>query len=180
MPETQKSIFITSRNFCRVYISFFNAKVVFFPDISGIITLIVELFFIGILFLPRYRFFFVISMIIMHAIVYYTHAINFLGSSIILLLCFDWNIFFRDINLIYDDDCGFCKKSLRIIKKFDFFNKIKLTPSNKINAKELGLNKERLLIEMGGVDENSEVFMELMHLSKCFREFSHFGLLQFS
>jgi len=155
---TQKSIFITSRNFYPGFTSHSLMQSSFFSDMSGIITLIVELFFIGILFLPRYRFFFVISMIIMHAIVYFTHAINFLGSSIILLLCFDWNIFFRDINLIYDDDCGFCKKSLRIIKKFDFFNKIKLSPSNKINAKELGLNKERLLIEMGGVDENSEVF----------------------
>ncbi len=97
-------------------------------------------------------------MIIMHILVFYTHAINFLGSSIILLLCFDWNIFYRNINLIYDDDCGFCKRSLRIVKKFDFFNHIKLTPSHKVGKNEYGIDNERLMFEMGAIDENKEIY----------------------
>jgi predicted DCC family thiol-disulfide oxidoreductase YuxK len=155
---TQTSIFVSIRNYFPEFTNHPLMMSSLFSDISGIITLIVELFFVGILFLPRYRFFFIISMIIMHILVYYTHAINFLGSSVILLLCFDWNIFFREINLIYDDDCGFCKRSLRIVKRFDFFNKIVLTPSYKIKTNEFGLDNERLLAEMSGVDENSEVY----------------------
>lgn len=155
---TQNSIFTSIRDYVPEFTSHPLMMSSLFSDLSGIITLIVELFFVGILFLPRYRFFLIISMIIMHILVYYTHAINFLGSSIILLLCFDWNIFFREINLIYDDDCGFCKKSLRVVKRFDFFDKIRLTPSYKIKTNQFGIDNGRLLDEIGGVDENSEIF----------------------
>ncbi len=155
---TQKSIFLSTRNFFPDFTSYPIMLNSFFSDISGIITLIVELFFLTILFIPRFRFFFVVSMIIMHILVYYTHAINFLGSSIILLLCFDWNIFIRKINLVYDDDCGFCKNSLSFIKKFDFFNRITQTPSYQIKENKFDLDIKRLDKEMGAVDENSEVF----------------------
>ena len=128
-----------------------------FSDISGIISLIAELGFIAILFLPRYRFFLIFSMIFMHVLIFYTHAINFLGSSFILLLCFDWNILIRKLTLYYDDDCGFCKKSLSFIKRFDIFNLIQLVPSYKVIDSSF-IDGSRINIEMGAKDENSEIY----------------------
>ena len=51
-------------------------------------------------------------MIVLHVSVYYSAGINFLGSSFILLLCFDWNAPFRKATIYFDQDCGICQKKL--------------------------------------------------------------------
>ena len=155
---TEKSMFLTSRNYKPLITSstLFMNKI--FSDFSGLINIITELGFISILWLPRYRFIIITSMIFMHITVFNTHAINFLGSSFILLLCFDWNILIRELNLIYDDNCGFCKKSLKKVKKFDLFNRINLIPSYATEKYPNEMKKTRLDLEMGAVDENNEIF----------------------
>ena len=62
-----------------------------FSVLGGLVTLISELFFILVLFVPKLRFFFIGSMIIMHILVFFSVGINFLGNSVLMLLCFDVN-----------------------------------------------------------------------------------------
>ena len=77
---------------------------------------------------------------------------------IILEMFFIFNAIVVKIFLIYDDDCGFCKKSLKTVKKLDFFNRINLTPSYAIEKYPNEMKKSRLDLEMGAVDENNEIF----------------------
>lgn len=154
----EKSIFLSSRNYFPSITSsslFLNANL---SVLAGFITLLCEIGFITIIFLPRYRFFLIFSMIFMHTLVYYSAAINFLGSSFILILCFDWNILQREITLVYDDDCGFCKNSLSVIKKFDWFNRVSLVPSYSENYPTNNLDQSRLNDEMAAVEENEEIY----------------------
>lgn len=67
--------------------------------VSGAVTLIGEVGFISILVWPRGRFFFAMSMIVLHALVFALQAINFLGSSCLLLLCLDWNACARRVEV---------------------------------------------------------------------------------
>ncbi len=59
--------------------------------LTSLITLFAETFFFTILFFPRFRFFFLFSMILMHIFIYYTHGYNYTGNCFFLLLCFDYN-----------------------------------------------------------------------------------------
>lgn len=67
--------------------------------ISGWGTLIGEVGFISVLFLPRYRVFLVSTMVMLHILVYLFAGINFIGSSLILILCLDWNILVRHLKV---------------------------------------------------------------------------------
>lgn len=154
----EKSIFLSSRNY---FPSLTSSNFILNTNlsvISGFLTLICEIGFFTLIFLPRYRFFLIFTMIFMHVIVYFSAAINFLGSSLILILCFDWNILQRKITLVYDNDCGFCKNSLRIVKKFDWFNRVSLVPSCSNNYYTDILDVNRLNFEMGAVEENEEIY----------------------
>lgn len=154
----EKSIFLSSRNY---FPSLTSSNFILNTNlsvISGFFTLICEIGFFTLIFLPRYRFFLIFTMIFMHIIVYFSAAINFLGSSLILILCFDWNILQRKITLVYDNDCGFCKNSLRIVKKFDWFNRLSLVPSCSNNNYTNVLDVNRLNFEMAAVEENKEIY----------------------
>ena len=70
-----------------------------FSVISGVITLTGELFFISILWLPRWRPFFVLTMAGLHLLVFVMAGINFMGSVLLLLLCFEWNRRVKDSDL---------------------------------------------------------------------------------
>lgn len=62
---------------------------------TGMVTMIGELFFVLILFYPRSKWFFIPAMCLMHVFIYYTHGLNYTGNILFLLLCFDYNTFFK-------------------------------------------------------------------------------------
>jgi hypothetical protein len=86
---TLNAVFTSSRYMIPEMCVFMLPK--WLSPISGLFSLIGELGFITILFLPRLRWFFVFSMIGMHTLVLASAGINFTGNSFILLLCLDWN-----------------------------------------------------------------------------------------
>jgi len=85
----ENSIFASSRYVHPVIVQIMTNPILSYP--SGLMTLIAEVGFCAILFLPNWRWFFVGSMIGLHVLVFMTAGINFLGSIAILLLCLDWN-----------------------------------------------------------------------------------------
>ncbi len=127
-----------------------------FSVVGGIASLIGEAGFIAILFLPRYRMFFALSMVTMHFLVFAMQGINFLGSSAVILLCVDWNATARRATILYDADCGFCARSIRFVRRFDWFGR--LDQRAIVDSGDLGVDQERLEHEMGVVDENGEVY----------------------
>lgn len=116
---------------------------VWFSHVSCVLTLIGEIGFIGILFLPRWRFFLVASMIILHHLVLFMQGINFIGSSFLVLLCLDWNAWIRGLEVV-----GWGKTSERWRGALARIGKGRL----KVGAPES--NVETLTIR----DENGEVF----------------------
>lgn len=149
-----ESIFYFSR-FSSPYIaSILDYK--FWSPFLGCITLIGELFFISILWFSRYRFYFVISMISLHFFVFYLTGINFTGNSILLLICcLNWNNFLTKLTVYYDNDCGFCKLSIKYLEKINFFTLITYKP-NSIIPKQI--DKEAVKLAISSIDENSEVY----------------------
>jgi len=150
----ENSIFLSSRyvspSVSNVHLSYPLSVV------AGIVALIGELFFITIIFLPRYRLFFVASMSLLHCLVFLTAGINFVGSSILLFLCLDWNSLFRKVTIYYDSQCLFCTRTIFGLKKLDWFNRLKAVPISE-NVPD-ALDRKRLELEMGLKDENGEIY----------------------
>ncbi|MEZ4752058.1 MAG: hypothetical protein R3B54_15915 [Bdellovibrionota bacterium] len=84
------SVFMTSRGFNPAILAFLRENVWFAP-IAACITQFTELFFFTVLFVPRLRWLFVVSMGLLHFMVFNTGGINFLGNGFLLLMCFDYN-----------------------------------------------------------------------------------------
>jgi predicted DCC family thiol-disulfide oxidoreductase YuxK len=126
--------------------------------VSGMITLIGEIGFISILWLPRYRLFFAWSMITLHVLVYHLAAINFIGSSAVILLCLDWNALVRRATIFYDGDCGFCKRSMDVVRRYDWGKLLTIRTLQSMDAGRSPLDPEVLKSSMGLLDENGEVY----------------------
>ncbi|MCB0418049.1 MAG: hypothetical protein H6617_10070 [Bdellovibrionaceae bacterium] len=84
------SVFMTSRGFNPAILAFIRDNSWFAP-LAACITQFTELFFFAVLFVPRARWLFVLSMGLLHFMVYNTGGINFLGNGFLLLMCFDYN-----------------------------------------------------------------------------------------
>ncbi|WP_187329337.1 thiol-disulfide oxidoreductase DCC family protein [Halomicronema hongdechloris] len=150
----ENSIFLSSR-YVSPSVSSFHLS---YPlsVIAGVVALIGELFFVTIVFLPRYRLFFVASMSLMHCLVFLTAGINFVGSSILLFLCLDWNSLLRRVTIYYDDQCLFCSRTVFGLKKLDWFHRLETVPIS--DDVPHSLDMRRLELEMGLKDENGEVY----------------------
>jgi len=122
------------------------------------------------LFFPRGRLFFISSMIILHTISYLSMGINFMGSIIILLLCFDINALFRKSIVYYDQDCGFCTKSINIIKSWNYFNLLSFQPLNSLRDGEKGFSISRLKKEIGLIEENGDIYYGTYAFEKIFEK----------
>ena len=129
-----------------------------------------EIGFISILFFPRGRLFFIFSMIFLHVLTYFGMGINFLGSSIILILCFDWNAIIRKSSVYYDADCAFCTKSINVVNKFDYFEKVSFLPMQSLSDGEFGFSLERLKKEMGCVEADGKIFYGARAFEKVFEK----------
>ncbi len=124
--------------------------------VGGVLALVGEAGFLGILFLPRYRLFFATSMVAMHFLVYAMQGINFLGSSAVILLCLDWNAPARRAVVLWDGGCGFCARTLRALRRMDWFGR--LEPIEIARSGDLPVDHARLEREMAVLDENGEVY----------------------
>lgn len=124
--------------------------------VGGVVALIGEAGFLGVLFLPRYRLFFAASMVIMHFLVFAMQGINFLGSSAVILLCLDWNAPARKAQVLWDGGCGFCARTLRVLERLDWFKR--LEPVEIARSGDLPVDHARLEREMAVLDENGEVY----------------------
>ncbi len=129
-----------------------------FSYLAGFITLIGEVFFITILTHPRRRLFLVFSMIILHVLVFLTAGINFIGSSFILLLCFDYNKLQRKVSVYFDGDCLFCTRVLNRIIGWDLLKLIRLNKMQDIPESNREFDRELLKKAMGLKDENGEIY----------------------
>lgn len=91
------SVFLTARYSHPFFLKSFAGHPVL-SAVGGMATLLAELAAGLLLVVPTVRIYCVLTLIAMHLFVYGCFGINFLGSSVILLLCFDWNrvyVFFR-------------------------------------------------------------------------------------
>ena len=132
----ENSLFLESRRVDAVFcLTVLNAGY-FWSVIAGIITLFGELAFISILFYPKYRLLLVTNMFILHYFVYLSAGINFMGSTFILLLCLDWNSFFRGTTIIYNPTCIQKRRFVKLAKRFDLFNKLTLISEDDPKSKD--------------------------------------------
>lgn len=145
-----------------------------FSVLSGFLTLIVEIGFIAILFFPRGRLFLVSSMIVLHTLVYATMGTYFLGTTFIVLLCFDWNAPFRKSNVYFDQDCGICTFSVWVLKKLDIFHRIQCHPMQSIDNGEYGFSSNRLKQEMGDLEEDGSIYYGAEAFEKVFEKIPFF------
>ena len=125
--------------------------------VGGIVTLIGEIGFITILFLPRFRWFMVISMVMLHGLVFATTGINFMGSSLILLLCVDWNTPLRTLAVYYDDRCGMCSSTVRTLRRMDWFHRLTYVPISSV-ADDDPIDAAQLQSTMAVRDENGALY----------------------
>ncbi len=130
--------------------------------LGGWISLIGEVGFVGVLFLPRYRLFFVGSMVFMHLLVFLMAGINFVGSSAILLLCLDWNVLVRRATVVYDDQSPATVRRIERLRRLDWFRRLSW-----VGTSQLEKSEKRILGELdhglggeavGAIDEHDEVF----------------------
>lgn len=171
----ERSIFVSSRYAEVTLAPLFKSE--FISIFAGTITLISELGMGTLIFLPRYRVFFVINMIIMHIFVYYSTGINFLGSSLILILCVDWNCLVRKVRCYYDHDCGFCVKSVNKIKKYDIFNRVNFIPMQSLDQGKYGFKIEQLKNEMGLLEENGQILYGAYAFESIFEKIPIFYII---
>ena len=164
----ERSVFLSSRLTHPKFIDIYKYNL--FSIIAGFVTIIGELGMISILFFPRGRLFFISSMVILHTLSYYSMGINFMGSIVILLLCFDINALFRTSVVYYDQDCGFCTKSINVIKKFNYFNLVSFKPLQSIKDGDNGFSKSRLKKEIGLLEENGDVYYGSYAFEKIFEK----------
>lgn len=148
--SVERAIFKIDRSGSGFWGQIFNNEIL--SIIGGVITLVGEIGFVSIILIPRYRQFFVLTMILLHYFVLKMAGINFLGNSILLLLCLDWNVFLKKITVYYDQDCGFCTKSVFFIKRFTFNKKIHFLP----NASNTKLSSKKLKAAIGALDEDGQ------------------------
>lgn len=119
--------------------------------LSGIIAFIGEIGFISILFLPRYRLFFVSSMIALHISILLMTGINFVGSSLLLMMCFDWNALFRRL---YITTCIKLPETTRLVEictKYCMYNSVII--SSETTEEDI---KEKSFITV--IDDYGEVY----------------------
>ena len=136
----------------------FMAKSPIFGIVSGTIAFIAEVGAISLLVLPRYRFFVISGLAVLHVMVFTNSGINFVGSTAVLLLCFDWNVLVRRAEIYYDGDCGFCERSLLWVKRFDWFDRLTIRPSRELAPQGARLDPALLENEVGLQDENGELY----------------------
>ncbi len=129
-----------------------------FSVVGGIFTLIAEIGFLSILFLPRFRLFFVLTMVTFHILVFFMLGVNFIGNAVILLLCLDWNALVRKVTVYYDANCGFCQRSLQKINRFDWFRRVTYAPISSLIPGRTAFDTSRLQHAMGVEDENGEIY----------------------
>ena len=124
---------------------------------GGVVTMIGEIGFISILFLPRYRLFFVTSMISLHVLVFLMAGINFVGSSAILLLCLDYNSIARKLDVHYDPGVKLHRNIIAVMRRLDWFSRLQThaAPATQATIDSMGIPIDT---SMAAVDENDEMY----------------------
>jgi len=155
--------------------SLFNAHRLVVPEFSsllgssnlsillGVLTLLFELGFLAIHFSSSWRRFCILSAILLHSSVYMLAGINFLGSSLVLLLCFDWNCLERKGTVTV----GKNSKIRLLIMRFDWFHRILLDETQKdtTSTQSHSLNEER---RVEFKDENFRVYRNVDAVEQIF------------
>jgi hypothetical protein len=155
----ENALFVSNRYVNPVVSSFhlsYNWSVV-----AGWISLVGELGFISILFLPRFRWFFVGSMVALHVLVFLMAGINFVSSSLILLLCVDWNVFVRKVNVYYDEKSNFQLWARGLIERFDWFSRVRMHPIASLKNGNYEFDVTSMKVGDGMTDENGDCYYGL-------------------
>jgi len=103
----------------------------------------------------------------MHVVVYCTAGINFIGSSILLLLCLDWNSLVRSGVIFYNSSSENTCKLVRILAKLNFndrvtFSNLKTVSENKSHSNHLTFEDEN-----GTTHHDIYAFEQLCHRALC-------------
>ncbi len=126
--------------------------------IDGLASLFGELFFFGVLLWPRWRMRLVVTMILLHHFVLFLNGINFTGNSFLIAMCLDWNALARRITVLYDGECGFCRRATAWLGRADLFKRLDFRPIEELPAAEAPFDPAILEREMGAVDQNGDAF----------------------
>ncbi|MFQ5486110.1 MAG: thiol-disulfide oxidoreductase DCC family protein [Desulfobacterales bacterium] len=153
----ERSLFVGSR-FAEPFICSGVTQSYLFSVVAGSIAFVGELGFICILWFPRYRWFFVVSMSLLHIFTLLMAGINFVGNTLLLFVCLDWNVLIRKFTAYFDDRCGICQGFVRITRKLDWFGRIHFVGISKINPEGSDFDINLLSLEMGGQDEDGEIY----------------------
>ncbi|PON12417.1 hypothetical protein C2W62_39690 [Candidatus Entotheonella serta] len=128
--------------------------------IGGWITLLGELGFITIICLPRYRLCFVLSMTCLHVLVYLTQGINFLGSSSILFLCLDYNVWVRTLRLSVSEPNHRLTSLVALLQRCDWTHRLYSCQPCSGRMDLTAANRAISTHRLQAVDENGEVYSD--------------------
>jgi hypothetical protein len=135
--------------------------------IAALVTLVAEVGFLAILFVPRYRLALVISLCVFHVLVFAMAGINFVGSSLILLLCLDWNALLRQASLIYNGESARWLWTTRLWGRLNWLGSLRCETVRGVSCETFkpstSPSDDWLLL----IDENGEVYSGLQAVEQA-------------
>ena len=81
--------------------------------LSAFVALACELLALTFITVFRYKYIIVTLIIWMHIAIYLLMGINFIGNCFLVLGVLDWGSITRKATIIYDDECNFCRSSIK-------------------------------------------------------------------
>jgi hypothetical protein len=97
--------------------------------IGGPVTLVAEIGFLSVLFVPRWRLSLIVTMAVFHALVFAMAGINFVGTTFLLFLCFDWNMIVRKGELVVNSTNTTLCQALHGLKRWDRWGSLEVVES---------------------------------------------------
>ena len=131
--------------------------------LAGIVTLLGEISFVGILFYSKLRLPCILLMISMHVLVYYSAGINFIGSSIILFLCLDWNSLVRNGMVYYNSSSETTTKLVRTLQKLNFHKRLRFSDLKSTIDEQHHSSQLIFVDENGFTHKNMDALEQICH-----------------
>ena len=131
--------------------------------LAGIVTLLGEISFVGILFYSKLRLPCILLMICMHVLVYYSAGINFIGSSILLFLCLDWNSLVRNGMVYYNSSSETTTRLVETLRKLNIHKRVSFSELKTPSDEKYPSSKLIFLDENGFTHKNIDALEQICH-----------------
>jgi len=106
-------------------------------------------------------------MITMHMAVFYSAGINFIGSSVLLILCLDWNSLVRSGVIFYNSSSENTCKLVRILAKLNFNDRVTFANPKTVGENKTHSNHLTFEDENGTSHHGIYAFEQLCHRTPC-------------